>query len=272
MTRSPQTPISQAQVPPPTPHPAADVPTRILLVDDDRKFTRLMSEYLEPFGYAATAVHTGTEGAERATEPPSAHTPPFAAVILDLMLPGIDGFAVLKRIREKSPVPVLMLTSRGDETDRVVGLEIGADDYVPKTASPREILARLRALLRRASIHDAGPAAPAPAPRELLVGPLRVIPESRRAFVRDQLLTLTPVEFDLLVCLAKARGRVKTRDQLLDEIRDRNFEVFDRSIDVHISALRRKIGDDPRNPALIRTIRTVGYMLDDPDNNSPATP
>ncbi len=252
-----------------TPHPNSSPATPagqtpILLIDDDRKFTRLLAEYLEPFGYSATAVHTGTEGADRAT------AEPFAAVILDLMLPGMDGFAVLKRVREKSAVPVLMLTSRGDETDRVVGLEIGADDYVAKTASPREILARLRALLRRASLHDTAPAGASAPLKEIVVGPLRVIPESRRAFVRDGLLTLTPVEFDLLLSLVKARGRVKTRDQLLDEIRDRNYEVFDRSIDVHISALRRKLGDDPRNPALIRTIRTVGYLLDDPDATSPA--
>ena len=230
-------------------------PTRLLVIDDDRKLCRLIAEYLAPLGYNVTAVHTGREGVERAAEP-------WDAVILDLMLPGIDGFEVLKQIRKTSDVPVLMLTARGDEADRIVGLEIGADDYLPKTFSTRELLARLRAVIRRSTLRRGQPAAE---PAELVAGPLRLNLGARVAALDQKPLDLTPVEFDLLACLVRARGRVKSRDQLLEEIRDRNYEVFDRSIDVHISALRRKLGDDPKAPRFIRTVRTAGYLLIDPD-------
>lgn len=229
---------------------------RILVIDDDRKLCRLIRDYLTPMGYAVEAVHTGPEGVERATGEP------WQAVILDLMLPGLDGFEVLKRIRAKADVPVLMLTARGDEADRIVGLEIGADDYLPKTFSTRELLARLRAVTRRST---RAPGATADAPKELVVGSLRVVPDTRAAVLGDQPLDLTPVEFDLLACLARAKGRVKTREALLEEIRDRNYDVFDRSIDVHISALRKKLGDDPKQPRFIRTYRGAGYMLINPD-------
>lgn len=236
-------------------NPPAGAGHRILVIDDDRKLCRLIRDYLEPMGYAVEAVHTGPEGVERAT------AEAWQAVILDLMLPGLDGFEVLKRIRARSDVPVLMLTARGDEADRIVGLEIGADDYLPKTFSTRELLARLRAVTRRAG-RSAGEA---DQPEELVVGPLRVTPDTRTAVLGDQVLSLTPVEFDLLAALARARGRVKTREALLEEIRERNYDVFDRSIDVHISALRKKLGDDPRNPRFIRTYRGAGYMLINPD-------
>jgi DNA-binding response OmpR family regulator len=176
----------------------------------------------------------------------------------------MDGFDVLKQIRKTSDVPVLMLTARGDEADRIVGLEIGADDYLPKTFSTRELLARLRAVIRRSSTRPARPGA-APDPPDLLAGPLRMSVAARIVTLDDKPLDLTPVEIDLLACLMRARGRVKSREQLLEEIRDRNYEVFDRSIDVHISALRKKLGDDPKAPRFIRTVRTAGYMLIDPD-------
>ena len=179
------------------------------------------------------------------------------------MLPGLDGFEVLKQIRRNSDVPVLMLTARGEEADRIVGLEIGADDYLPKTFSTRELLARLRAVTRRRT--RAANQSEAEAESELVVGTLRVNLGSRTAALAGQTLTLTPVEFDLLASLARARGRVKSREQLLDEIRDRNYDVFDRSIDVHISALRKKLGDDPKAPRFIRTVRAAGYMLINPD-------
>jgi DNA-binding response OmpR family regulator len=182
-------------------------------------------------------------------------------VILDVMLPGMDGFDVLKEIRRRSDVPVLMLTACGEEADRIVGLEIGADDYLPKTFSTRELLARLRAVTRRAR----RPPEPEEEEHELVVGALRVNTGARTAVLGDQPLALTPVEFDLLASLARARGRVKTREALLDECRDRNYEVFDRSIDVHISALRRKLGDDPKVPRYIRTVRSAGYLLINPD-------
>jgi len=233
--------------------------TLILMVDDDRKLCRLVSTYLEPLGFSVTAVHTGPEGVERAT----AADAPWHAVILDVMLPGFDGFEVLRRIRQRSTVPVLMLTARGDETDRIVGLEVGADDYLPKTFSTRELLARLRAVLRRSAAQSAPTAAMPPA--EIVVGPLRVNLEARSAVLDASPLALTPVEFDLLASLAKARGRVKSREALLDECRDRNYEVFDRSIDVHISSLRRKLGDDAREPRYIRTVRSAGYMMVGPE-------
>jgi len=226
---------------------------RVLVIDDDRKLCRLIGAYLGPMGYEVTAVHTGTEGAEQAV------AGAWHAVILDVMLPGMDGFEVLKKIRHKSSVPVLMLTARGDEADRIVGLEIGADDYLPKTFSSRELLARLRAVTRRGT----APQQQEKTATEYTAGPLRVNTASRVAVLDDQPLTLTPVEFDLLASLIAAKGRVKTRDALLDEIRDRNYEVFDRSIDVHISALRKKLGDDPKTPRFIRTVRAIGYILDD---------
>ncbi len=235
---------------------------RLLVIDDDRKLCRLIAEYLEPYGYEVTSVHTGPEGAETAT------AQAWQAVILDLMLPGMDGIEVLKVIRRTSDVPVLMLTARGDEADRIVGLEMGADDYLPKTFSIRELLARLRAVMRRSSrAPSQGPASDAGL--EWVVGPLRVHAGSRVAVLDHRPLALTPVEFDLLLSLVRAKGRVKSRDQLLEEIRERNYEVFDRSIDVHISALRKKLGDDSKTPRFIRTVRAAGYLLIDPDADLP---
>jgi DNA-binding response OmpR family regulator len=231
--------------------------TRLLMIDDDRKLCRLVSTYLQPLGFDVTAVHSGPEGAERAT----ASGEPFHAIILDVMLPGMDGFEVLKKIRAASTIPVLMLTARGEETDRIVGLEVGADDYLPKTFSTRELLARLRAVLRRSATQATPAAGALPPPAEIVVGPLRVNLDAHEAWLNDKALVLTPVEFDLLASLAKARGRVKTREGLLDEIRDRNYDVFDRSIDVHISSLRKKIGDDAKEPKFIRTVRSAGYMM-----------
>jgi len=226
---------------------------RLLVIDDDRKLCRLIAAYLEPLGYEVVAVHTGPEGVGRAVESE------WQAVILDVMLPGLDGFEVLKQIRKSSDVPVLMLTARGDEADRIVGLEIGADDYLPKTFSTRELLARLRAVTRRNTRARAETGEP-----DLVAGPLRLNLDARVASMDDRAVDLTPVEFDLLACLLRAKGRVRSREQLLQEIRERDYEVFDRSIDVHISGLRKKLGDDPKAPRFIRTLRTAGYMLIDP--------
>ncbi len=240
---------------------AAGGRTRLLMIDDDRKLCRLVAAYLEPLGFDVTAVHTGTEGVERAT----AAGETWHAIILDVMLPGLDGFEVLRRIRTSSAIPVLMLTARGDETDRIVGLEVGADDYLPKTFSTRELLARLRAVLRRSALSATANAAGTPPPTEIVVGPLRLNVDARSAVLDATPLALTPVEFDLLASLARARGRVKSREALLDEIRDRNYDVFDRSIDVHISSLRKKLGDDAKDPRFIRTLRSAGYMFINPD-------
>ncbi|KAF0176311.1 MAG: Two component transcriptional regulator winged helix family [Limisphaerales bacterium] len=250
-------PNAHMAAPPKTAAPAAAPATRILVIDDDRKLCRLIKDYLEPLGYSVQAAHTGPEGAERAV------AESWHAIILDLMLPGCDGFEVLKRIRTQSAVPVLMLTARGDEADRIVGLELGADDYLPKTFSTRELLARLRAVTRRSS--QAASSMAADADEEVVAGDLRINPAARTAVLGKTTLTLTPVEFDLLLSLTRAQGRVKSREQLLDEIRNRNYEVFDRSIDVHISALRKKLGDDPKEPRFIRTVRSAGYMLIRPE-------
>jgi DNA-binding response OmpR family regulator len=240
-----------------TARPTTERP-RLLVIDDDKKLCRLIKDYLDPLGYDVTAVHTGPDGCEKAAEEK------WHAVILDLMLPGMDGFEVLKHIRRTNDVPVLMLTARGDEADRIVGLEIGADDYLPKTFSTRELLARLRAVTRRSVRLAANAKGSDAVEPEYIVGGLRVNTATRVVILDDEPLVLTPVEFDLLACLARAKGRIKTRDHLLEEIRDRNYEVFDRSIDVHISSLRKKLGDDAKTPRFIRTVRTAGYMLIDP--------
>lgn len=232
-------------------------PARLLIIDDDRKLCRLITDYLTPLGYEVHSVYTGPEGAEKAT------TESWQAIILDFMLPGCDGLEVLKRIRAKSSVPVLMLTARGEEADRIVGLEIGADDYLPKTFSTRELLARLRAVTRRAQ--ETNRSSDTEIAPEIIIGTLRINPNNRTVLSNEQPLTFTPVEFDILYCLAKAKGRIKTRDSLLDEIRDRNYEVFDRSIDVHVSSIRRKIGDDAKEPRYIRTVRAAGYMMMEPE-------
>jgi DNA-binding response OmpR family regulator len=236
--------------------PAASLSTHLLIVDDDAKLCRLVKEYLEPLGYQVSSANTGPDGLELAL------AVAYDAIILDVMLPGMDGFEFLKRLRAKSNVPVLMLTGLGDEADRIVGLEIGADDYLPKTFSTRELLARLRAVIRRSRLTAAQKAEPLePA---VVVGALRIDPETHVALLAEEPLTLTAVEFDLLLSLARACGRVKTRERLLLEVAERDFESFDRSIDVHISSIRRKLGDDPKSPQFIQTIRGVGYMMRKP--------
>ena len=231
----------------------------ILIVDDDRKLCRLLTDYLAPMGYETTAAHTGPEGLE------TLQRGVFDAVILDVMLPGMDGFEVLGALRKQTDVPVLMLTARGDETDRVVGLEMGADDYLPKPFSTRELLARLRAVIRR---FDRAARQPESETEDrVVVGDLTMDSGARTAFLAGQALPLTSIEFDLLLRLCRAAGRVVSRDQLLDAIAGREYEVFDRSVDVHVSSLRKKLGDDPRNPKYIRTVRGAGYMLMTPAEN-----
>src|SRR5262245_47321439 len=215
-------------------------PSKLLIVEDDVRLCRMIKEYLEPMGYAVTVAHTGPAGLELALKEK------FQAIILDVMLPGMDGFEVLRRLRVHSTVPVLMLTGRGEEADRIVGLEMGADDYLPKTFSTRELLARLRAVLRRSILTSQANAARDHGP--VVAGSLVIDPTSHAASLAGQPLSLTKQEFDLLLSLARASGRVKTREQLLLEVADRDFEAFDRSVDVQISALRKKLGDDPKAP------------------------
>jgi len=239
----------------PSPHPTpSDGELKILIIDDDQELCALIAEYLKPLRYALVAEHEGRAGAERAVNEQ------FHAVILDVMLPGIDGYEVLRRIRSQSDVPVLMLTARGDETDRIVGLEMGADDYLPKTFSSRELLARLRAVTRRRVTRSTKPA-DKKEEAEVVAGPLRMNPSSRLAVLEGLPLKLTALEFDLLLSLARARGRVKTRERLIEEIGERLYDGVDRSIDVHIWSLRRKLGDDSKSPRFIKTVRAIGYML-----------
>jgi DNA-binding response OmpR family regulator len=232
--------------------------TPLLIVDDDVKLCRLLREFLEPHGYRVTAVHNGRDGLA------VAQREPFAAVILDVMLPGANGLDVLKQLRATSTVPVVMLTAVGDEADRITGLELGADDYLAKPFSPRELLARLRAVMRRAQTPPAAASATV-----MMVGDLRINPQSRTVALHGEALTLTAIEFDLLLALAQRPGWVKSREQLLLAVADRDFEAFDRSIDVHISALRRKLGDDPRTPVFIETVRGAGYRLRPPTGPRP---
>ena len=226
---------------------------RLLLVDDDEKLARLLRDYLQQFGYEVDTAHDGRKGLAMALEGA------YAAVILDVMLPGLNGFDVLRELRRESQVPVLMLTALGDEPDRIAGLEIGADDYLPKTFSTRELLARLRAVIRRSMV-TAGRGAVA-GEAAVVVGGLYIDPATHTATLDGQAMTLTPIEFEMLLALGRSAGRVKTREQLLLEVAERDFESFDRSIDVHISALRKKLGDDSKAPRFIETIRGTGYRM-----------
>src|ERR1041385_751380 len=232
--------------------------TRILIVDDDEKIARLLRDYLQPFGYQVDTARDGRAGLARALEGN------YAAILLDVMLPGLNGFDVLRELRRQSNVPVLMLTALGEEPDRIAGLEIGADDYLPKTFSTRELLARLRAVIRRSIVTARQKQSAEPGP--VSVGGLTVDPGTHVAALDGKPMTLTPIEFDMLLSLARSAGRVKSREQLLLEIAERDFEAFDRSIDVHISALRKKLGDDPKAPRYIETVRGAGYRMRRPDS------
>ena len=234
---------------------------KIIIVDDDKKLCRLMADYLEPMGYIVEVAHNGAQGLEMIL------SGDFHAVILDVMMPEMDGFEVLKRLRRESDIPVLMLTARGEETDRIVGLEMGADDYLPKTFSSRELLARLRAVTRRHFISEEKAKSEA-VDKSLKFGNLCIEQSSRTAQLNGKTLNLTPIEYDLLAIMARSAGRVLTRDQLLDAVAGRSYEVFDRSVDVHVSSLRRKLGEDPRNPRFIKTVRTAGYMFKEPEDQT----
>ena len=234
-----------------------DTGTRVLIIDDDEKLCRLMQDYLQPLGYTVDAIHNGIDGLQQALDGS------YSAIIMDVMMPGQNGIEVLIELRKRSQIPVLMLTALGDEPDRIAGLEVGADDYLPKTFSTRELLARLRAVLRRSMSTQRAKEEPRVAP--VSAGNLWLDPGARTATLGGQALSLTTVEYDILLSLARAAGRVKTREQLLLEVAERDFEVFDRSIDVHISSLRRKLGDDPKAPRFIQTIRGVGYCLRKPE-------
>jgi two-component system OmpR family response regulator len=224
--------------------------TRVLLVDDDEELATMLREYLEQEGFETTTVHDGEAGVREAL------TGHHAIVVLDVMLPRLGGVEALRRIRAQSRVPVLMLTARGDDVDRIVGLELGADDYVPKPCTPRELAARLRAILRRSEADDGlGPAGPVSA------GPLTLWPEKRYAEWEGHGMELTGTEFNLLLLLALNAGRVVSKAELSEKGLGRPLARFDRSIDVHISSLRHKVGTLPDGRSWIQTVRGQGYQL-----------
>lgn len=218
-----------------------------LLIDDDQRLSELLVDYFKPHGVLLARAADGGSGLRMLDEQA------YDVVLLDLTMPGMDGLEVCKRIRKKHNVPVLMLTARGDEADRVVGLELGADDYIPKPFSPRELLARMRAVLRRTSAPETQ--------GTLRVGTIEVDVEGRVVRQRQRPVELTSLEFDLLLALAQRVGRVVTRDALLQLAGRSDVSVGERAVDVHVSHLRTKLGDDSRPPKLIRTIRGAGYML-----------
>lgn len=220
---------------------------KVLLIDDDTRLHELLASYLKQNGFQVAVAEDGRKGLA------ALEAGAFDAVLLDVMMPGMDGIEVVKRIRNKSRIPVLMLTAKGDETDRVVGLELGADDYIAKPFSPRELLARLRAVLRRAK--------PEPATTQLIAGEIAIDVEARNVTAFGKPVELTGIEFDILLALARRAGRVVSRDALLEEAGRGDVTVSDRTVDVHISHLRQKLGDDPRSPKLIKTVRGVGYVL-----------
>ena len=226
----------------------------ILVIDDDVELCKLVSRFLGSEGFKVQAVQTSNHGVERAL------SGDYDLVVLDVMLPGMDGFEVLRRIRAESRTPVLMLTARGDDLDRILGLEIGADDYLPKPFNPRELAARIRAILRRAKASSSlqGDSAP------ITVGDLELNVGSRLVRLGTEVLNLTTIEFDLLEKLVKSAGRVVGREELVREVLGREFSPFDRSIDTHVCNLRRKVGSYSDGTERIKGVRGVGYLLATP--------
>ncbi|MCB1954202.1 MAG: response regulator [Rhodocyclaceae bacterium] len=225
--------------------------SKVLLVDDDVELVSMIREYLEQEGFETHAVHDGEAGAAEAL------TGDYAIAVLDVMMPRLNGVETLRRIRQGSRMPVIMLTARGDDVDRIVGLELGADDYVPKPCSPRELVARIRAILRRsggegAAVEDTGP---------VQAGPLSMWPERREAQWQGQALELTSTEYNLLELLARRVGHVVSKGEMSETALGRPLARFDRSIDVHISSIRHKLGPRPDGQSWIQTVRGQGYQL-----------
>jgi DNA-binding response OmpR family regulator len=224
------------------------VAERILVIDDDSRLADMVSEYLSTAGYRVSTAGSGAAGLERLAKEP------YDALVLDLSLPDMDGLEVCRRLRERSDVAVLMLTARGDATDRIVGLELGADDYLPKPFEPRELLARLKAILRRRGHQKSSNPL-------LRFGRLEVDRDARTVHVGGQEKPLTSFQFALLVALAENAGRVLSRDALMDLVKGEKLDAFDRSIDVHVSRIRAAIEDDPKKPRRIITVRGAGYVF-----------
>jgi len=222
---------------------------RVLMIEDDQGLSAMVEEYLAPFGIRLTAYPTAAQGLRLLAKET------FDALILDIMLPDVDGLEVCRRVRAEHDIPILMLTARGDEMDRIVGLELGADDYLPKPFNPRELLARLRAILRRGSM------AGARHERTLRFGRLEIDRNARVVRIGGDERPVTSYQFDLLWALAMHAGRVMSREALMDTVRGEQFEAFDRSLDVHISRIRAAIEDDPKRPRRIITVRGAGYVF-----------
>jgi len=233
---------------------------RILVIDDDTELCGLVGEYLEPEGFSIEAVSDGNRGLDRAL------SGDHRLVVLDVMLPGMNGFDVLRKVRQTSRVPVLLLTARGEDVDRIVGLEIGADDYLPKPFNPRELVARIRAILRRSQGAEKGAAGEIP--EVLHVGDVELDPASRTVLHKGHAVDLTSVEFNLLYVLLREAGRVVTRENLVHEVLSRKFSPFDRSIDMHVSKVRKKLGDTDDGTDHIKTVRGVGYIFAHPRDHS----
>ena len=233
--------------------------THLLMIEDDTRLARMVGEYLGQSGFQFAHAANGTDGLAQLQV--GSPTEPADLVILDLMLPDMDGLEVCRRIRSlqgnAAQVPELMLTAKGDPMDRIIGLELGADDYLPKPFEPRELLARIRAILRRRT--DGGGAAAAT--QVLRFGTLEIDRDARTVTVAGQVADLTSYQFDLLVALAERAGRVLTRDQIMEAVRGRELEAFDRSIDVHMGRIRAAIEQDAKNPRRILTVRGVGYVF-----------
>ncbi|MBB71192.1 MAG: DNA-binding response regulator [Legionellales bacterium] len=223
--------------------------TRVLLIDDDKAFCELLTEYLTPEDFTVTAVHDGEAGIAACNES-------YDVVILDVMMPKLNGFEVLRKLRESSDIPVLMLTARGEEVDRIVGFEMGADDYIPKPCNPRELLARLKAILRRA--HKDSPSMD----EYLEVDDIIVDDKTHQVLVKGEAVELTLAEYNMLKLLLKQTGQVISKEVLCETALSRPLEQFDRSIDVHISRLRHKLGPKADGNPRIRTIRGVGYLFE----------
>lgn len=232
---------------------------KVLVVDDEQSIVTLLQYNLEQAGYTVVTASDGEEGIKLASE----ENPDL--MILDLMLPKLDGIEVCKQLRQqKFTVPILMLTAKDDEFDKVLGLELGADDYMTKPFSPREVVARVKAILRRAQIQSEPVQDTLEDPGQVKIGDLKIMPEFYEAYFMDKLLELTPKEFELLLYLAKHKGRVLTRDQLLSAVWNYDFAGDTRIVDVHISHLREKIEQNTKKPSYIKTIRGLGYKLEEP--------
>lgn len=228
------------------------VPASLLIVDDDRELGQMLTEYLTAEGFQISVVRDGAEALERLSEQP----PPFDLVILDVMLPSLSGFEVLRRLRHSLSVPVVMLTAHGADVDRIVGLELGADDYLPKPFNPRELVARVRAVLRRFSPRDADvPTHP------VSVGSLRLDPTAFEVTLSGRAVRLTGTELRLLEVLMRAVGQIQSRESLTERVLGRRLTPYDRSIDTHVSNLRRKLGLGENGLPEIRSIRGSGYVL-----------